>query len=63
MQFTEDENSRSYLDFDSINDALDGKCNWKYSLNISKFREITPKCVGMCQIYEQKLKIMNADAP
>ena len=25
MQFTEDENSRSYLDFDSINDALDGK--------------------------------------
>ena len=25
LQFTEDENSRAYLDFDSINDALDGK--------------------------------------
>ena len=24
---------------------------------------IMPACVGMCQIYEQKLKIMNADAP
>lgn len=27
MQFTEDENSRAYLDFDTINDALDGKSN------------------------------------
>ena len=24
VQFTEDENSRTYLDFDTINDALDG---------------------------------------
>ena len=30
MQFTEDENSRSYLDFDSIGDALDGKFKLKY---------------------------------
>ncbi|CDW86993.1 rudimentary enhancer [Stylonychia lemnae] len=40
LQFTEDENSRTYLDFDSINDALD----------------------GICQIYEQKLKVVNQDA-
>ena len=24
LQFTEDDNSRTYLDFDSINEALDG---------------------------------------
>ena len=52
MQFTEDENSRSYLDFDSINDALDGK-----------IKIMMIMYVGMCQIYEQKLKIMNSEAP
>ena len=28
MQFSEDENSRTYLDFDTINDALDGKYSY-----------------------------------
>ena len=73
MQFTEDENSRSYLDFDSINDALDGKYFWGFRepfpfseglLKSAKLsRTHTIACIGMCQIYEQKLKIMNADAP
>eukprot|EP00347_Sterkiella_histriomuscorum_P012310 403369078 len=40
LQFTEDENSRAYLDFDTIGDALD----------------------GLCQLYEQKLKVANPDA-
>ena len=26
VQFTEDENSRTYLDFDTIQEALDGLC-------------------------------------
>ncbi len=55
MQFTEDENSRAYLDFDSINDALDGNSPSQRFL-------IQPPCtIGMCQMYEQKLKIMNTE--
>ena len=41
MQFTGDENSRTYLDFDTINDALD----------------------GLVQIFEQKLRQVQAAAP
>ena len=39
VQFTGDENSRTYLDFDTINDALD----------------------GLVQIFEQKLRQVNAE--
>jgi hypothetical protein len=41
LQFTENENSRTYMDFDTINEALD----------------------GMVQIFEQKLRVANSDAP
>ena len=41
VQFTPDENSRTYLDFDTMNDALD----------------------GLVQIFEQKLRQVNASEP
>jgi hypothetical protein len=34
MQFTEDENSRTYLDFDTINDALDGILEFKLGIEL-----------------------------
>ena len=40
IQFTQDENSKTYLDFDTIQEALD----------------------GICQIYEQKLRLTNKRA-
>ena len=37
LQFTGDENSRTFLDYDNLSKSID----------------------GICQLYEQKLKVMN----
>ena len=60
LQFTDDENSRTYLEFESLNNSLDGRSclldSVLYDLRV-------PVCscmhVGLCQLYEQKLKQLN----
>lgn len=56
VQFTEDENSRTYLDFETINEGLDGVCQMyeqKLKASNPEKTEIEYDLQNLCQYIDE----------